>query len=105
MKSGTAQKLVLNMITTTTMVRLGKVYENMMVDLQLTNNKLVERAKRIIMLATGVDYATAEEHLQRAEGHVKTALVMIREEVAVGEARRLIEAADGFVRLAARNRS
>ncbi|MGB6649866.1 MAG: N-acetylmuramic acid 6-phosphate etherase, partial [Bacteroidota bacterium] len=56
MKSGTAQKLVLNMVTTTAMVRLGKVYENMMVDLQLTNNKLVERAKRIIMLATGVDY-------------------------------------------------
>jgi len=104
MKSGTAQKLVLNMITTAAMVKLGKVYENMMVDLQLTNNKLVERAKRIIMMATGVDYRTAEEHLRGAEGHVKTALVMIRAGVSAGEARRLIEEADGFVRLAARKR-
>ena len=56
MKSGTAQKLVLNMLTTTAMVRLGKVYENMMVDLQLTNQKLVERSKRIVMMATGVEY-------------------------------------------------
>ena len=100
MKSGTAQKLVLNMITTTAMVRLGKVYENMMVDLQLTNNKLVERAKRIIMIATGVDYTTAEEYLRSAEGHVKTALVMIRADVSAGEARRLIKEADGVVRLA-----
>jgi N-acetylmuramic acid 6-phosphate etherase len=104
MKSGTAQKLVLNMVTTTAMVRLGKVYENMMVDLQLTNNKLVERAKRIIMLATGVDYTTAEEHLRGAEGHVKTALVMIQAGVSAGEARHLIEEADGFVRLAGRKR-
>jgi len=105
MKSGTAQKLVLNMITTTAMVKMGKVYENMMVDLQLTNNKLVERAKRIIMLATGVDYTTAEDHLRRAEGHVKTALVMIQAGVSADEARRLIEDANGFVRLASRKES
>ena len=53
MKSGTAQKLILNMITTTAMVRLGKVYENMMIDLQMTNKKLVERAKKIVMTITG----------------------------------------------------
>src|SRR5512135_933047 len=77
MKSGTAQKLVLNMMTTTAMVRLGKVFENMMVDLQLTNRKLVERSKRIVMMAAGVDYPTAAEFLERAGGHVKTGIVMI----------------------------
>lgn len=100
MKSGTAQKLVLNMLTTATMVKLGKVYENMMVDLQLTNNKLVERSKRIIMMATGVDYPTAAEYLQGAGGHVKTAIVMIAAGVSADEARKRIAKADGFVRAA-----
>lgn len=100
MKSGTAQKLVLNMITTTAMVKLGKVYENMMVDLQLTNRKLVERSKRILMMATGVDYSTAGDFLQRAEGHVKSAIVMIKTGADLAEARRRIDAANGFVRQA-----
>src|SRR5947207_6447059 len=64
MKSAVAQKMVLTMITTTTMVRLGKVYENMMVDLQLTNQKLVERAKKIIMISTGCSYDEAAEALK-----------------------------------------
>ncbi len=98
MKSGTAQKLVLNMMTTTAMVRLGKVFENMMVDLQLTNRKLVERSKRIVMMAAGVDYPTAADFLERAGGHVKTALVMIRAGVDADEARRRIAHAGGFVR-------
>ncbi|WP_407931159.1 N-acetylmuramic acid 6-phosphate etherase, partial [Ignavibacterium album] len=63
MKSGTAQKLVLNMITTTAMVRLGKTYENMMIDLQMTNKKLIERAKRIVMTITGVSYEEAAKYL------------------------------------------
>jgi N-acetylmuramic acid 6-phosphate etherase len=88
------------MLTTATMVMLGKVYQNMMVDLQLTNNKLVERSKRIIMMATGVDYPTAAEYLQQAGGHVKTAIVMIAAGVSVDEARRRIAKADGFVRAA-----
>ncbi len=100
MKSGTAQKLVLNMLTTTAMVRLGKVYENMMVDLQLTNRKLVERSRRIVMLATGCTYESAEEYLKRAGGHVKTAIVMIKTGLPVEEARERIARADGFVRLA-----
>ncbi len=100
MKSGTAQKLVLNMLTTTAMVKLGKVYENMMVDLQLTNKKLVERSKRIVMMATGVDYDTAAAVLERAHGHVKSAIVMIRVGVDLIEAQRRIAAADGFVRRA-----
>lgn len=100
MKSGTAQKLVLNMLTTTAMIRMGKVYENMMVDLQLTNTKLVERSKRILMIATGVDYDTAAEYLMKAGGHVKTGIVMIVAKVSKEEARRRLEQAGGFVRLA-----
>ena len=103
MKSGTAQKLVLNMLTTSAMIRLGKVYENMMVDLQLTNQKLVERSKRIIMMATGVDYETAAEYLKNSGGHVKTALVMITLGVHLEEAHRRLEKANGFVRVAIGN--
>lgn len=100
MKSGTAQKLVLNMLTTTSMIRMGKTYENMMIDLQMTNKKLVERSKRIVMTITGVSYEEAAEYLHKADGHVKTALVMIEAKVDKDEARRLLEKADGFVRKA-----
>ncbi len=100
MKSGTAQKLVLNMLTTATMVRLGKVYENMMIDLQMTNLKLVERSKRIIMTITGVSYEKAGKYLHDAGDHVKTALVMILAKVSKEEAKRRLEKADGFVRIA-----
>lgn len=100
MKSGTAQKLVLNMLTTAAMVRLGKVYENMMIDLQMTNEKLKERSKRIVMTVTGVDYAEAARVLAEAGGHVKTALVMILADVGAAEARARLERADGFVRQA-----
>ena len=74
MKSGTAQKLVLNMLTTASMIRLGKVYGNMMVDLQMTNAKLVERSKRIVMMATGVGYDEAARALKEADNHVKSAI-------------------------------
>ncbi|MGE5352552.1 MAG: N-acetylmuramic acid 6-phosphate etherase [Acidobacteriota bacterium] len=100
MKSGTAQKLVLNMLTTTAMIRMGKVYENMMIDLQMTNKKLVERSKRIVMTITGLDYDEASEYLQKAGGHVKTALVMIKANVTAEEAKVRLEKADGFVRRA-----
>lgn len=98
MKSGTAQKLVLNMLTTASMVRMGKVYENMMVDLQMTSEKLVERSRRIVMIATGLGYEEAEETLRRADGHVKTAIVIILADVGAEEARSRLEEADGFVR-------
>ena len=98
MKSGTAQKLVLNMITTASMVRLGKVYENMMVDLQMTSRKLVERSKRTVMTVTGLDYEAASRVLEEVGGHVKPALVMILAEVSAEEARQRLEQADGFVR-------
>lgn len=100
MKSGTAQKLVLNMITTASMIRLGKVYQNMMVDLQLTNAKLVERAKRIIMIATGTNYQAAESLLTKSGGHVKTAIVMAKTGLPADEAKRKLEASDGLVRSA-----
>ncbi|NNE46736.1 MAG: N-acetylmuramic acid 6-phosphate etherase [Rhodothermales bacterium] len=100
MKSGTAQKLVLNMITTAAMVRLGKVYENMMVDLQMTSQKLVERSKRVLMVVTGVDYDEAARMLSAADGHVKTAIVMILRGVDADEAGRRLDEADGFVRRA-----
>ena len=100
MKAGTAQKMVLNMLTTTTMIRLGKIYQNMMVDLQMSAQKLVERSKRTVMLVTGLKYAEAEVVLAAAEGHVKTALVMHLAQVSCAEARRRLDAADGFVRVA-----
>ena len=100
MKSGTAQKLILNMITTTAMVRLGKIYENMMIDLQMTNKKLVERAKRVVMTITGVTYDEAEKQLNAANGHVKSALVMIKAGVTFDEAKKRLTRANGFVRAA-----
>jgi N-acetylmuramic acid 6-phosphate etherase len=103
MKSGTAQKMILNMLTTASMIRLGKVYENMMVDLQMTNAKLVERSKRTVMTITELDYDGATDLLLAAGGHVKTAIVMHLGEVSKEEALRRLEAAAGFVRLAVRN--
>ncbi|MFV1981353.1 MAG: N-acetylmuramic acid 6-phosphate etherase [Rhodothermia bacterium] len=100
MKSGTAQKLVLNMLTTASMVQLGKVYENMMIDLQMTNLKLVERSKRIVMTVTGISYGEASAVLDKAGGHVKTALVMVLADVGESEARDRLLESDGFVRKA-----
>lgn len=100
MKSGTAQKLVLNMLTTASMIRLGKVYENMMIDLQMTNKKLVERSKKIVMTITGLPYEEAAVYLDKAKGHVKTALVMIKADVDYDEAQQRLKKADGFVRKA-----
>jgi N-acetylmuramic acid 6-phosphate etherase len=100
MKSAVAQKMVLTMITTTIMVRMGKVYENMMVDLQQTNKKLEERSKRIVMIATGCDYARASELLEQSAGHVKTAIVMEKGHVDQATAREALASSDGFVKRA-----
>lgn len=100
MKSALAQKMVLTMITTAAMVRLGKVFENMMVDLHLTNKKLEERAKRIVMIAAGCEYPRAEELLQASGGHVKTAIVMEVAGCSKSEAARMLTESDGFVRKA-----
>ena len=100
MKSGTAQKLVLNMISTASMIALGKVYGNLMVDLRATSRKLAERAKRLVMMTTGSDYDQAAELLRAAGGRVKVAIVMARLRVQVEEAEARLAAAEGHVRRA-----
>jgi len=77
MKAGTAQKMVLNMLSTGVMIRLGKVYENLMVDLKANNDKLVERARRIVMETTGVDYPAACAILE--ENHYDVRLSILRQ--------------------------
>jgi N-acetylmuramic acid 6-phosphate etherase len=100
MKSATAQKLVCNMITTGAMIRLGKIYENVMVDLKLTNKKLVERARRIIVMFTQCSYEEAAKVLDAADGHVKTALVMSKGNLSKFEAKELLTKHGGFIRAA-----
>jgi N-acetylmuramic acid 6-phosphate etherase len=100
MKAGTAQKLVLNMITTAAMVRRGKTLGNLMIDLRPGSAKLVERSRRIVMGVLGVDYEVAAGLLDDAEGRVKTALVMGKLGVDRAEAERRLAAAGGFVRRA-----
>ena len=77
MKAGTAQKMILNMISTTVMIKIGKVFSGYMVDVKTSNQKLVERAKRIIMNTTGSDYETTSRVLAEASNEVKTAIAMI----------------------------
>lgn len=103
MKSGTAQKMVLNMITTGAMVRLGKTYGNVMVDLQLTNEKLRVRASRIIMSICGLGQEQAAQLIESAGGHVKTALVMHAHSCSREEAVERLHAANGIVRIAMEN--
>lgn len=100
MKSATAQKMVCNMITTGAMIRSGKIYENVMVDLKLTNKKLVERARRIIMMFTHFDYEECARLLDEADGHVKTALVMGLSGKDKAASKALLEAHGGFIRSA-----
>ncbi|MFD6157719.1 N-acetylmuramic acid 6-phosphate etherase [Nocardia sp. NPDC060256] len=103
LKAGTAQKMVCNMLSTATMVQSGKVYGNLMVDLKPTNAKLVDRSRRIIADATGVDLDTAAALLDAADGHPKTAIVMQLAGADVATARRLLAGAGGFVRTAVGN--
>ncbi len=100
MKSATAQKMVCNMITTGSMIRLGKIYENVMVDLQLTNRKLEERARRILMLFSDVDYITAGKLLEKSGNHVKSALLMAVSGLGFDQATELLGRHNGFVRSA-----
>jgi len=98
LKAGTATKLVLNALTVATMVRLGKVYENLMVDLQPKSKKLKARAHRIIRLLTGVEEPAASRALRAARNRVKIAVVMLRRGVARRVAERLVEEAGGRLR-------
>jgi N-acetylmuramic acid 6-phosphate etherase len=100
MKAGTATKLVLNMLTTTAMVRIGKTYGNLMVDLRIGSEKLADRGRRIVRDLLGVPEVEAQRLLDAAGGRVKTALVMGRRRVGRAEAERLLDAAGGFLRRA-----
>lgn len=100
LKAGTAQKMVLNMISTTLMIRLGKAYENLMVDVQASNEKLRRRVERIIMEATGVSQAQAVKLAESSGGHAKLAIVMQLTGLNKSAADALLRKANGFVRKA-----
>lgn len=100
LKAGTCQKLILNMVSTAAMVLCGKVYQNLMVDVEPSNAKLVVRARHIVMEATGCDRETAEAALSQAGGHAKTAITMILADCSAQEARLRLEKARGHVRAA-----
>lgn len=100
MKAGTAQKLVLNMITTGAMIKMGKVFGNLMVDVEATNAKLIERQIRIVMQATECERATAEQALAQCQRHCKTAILMILAGVDAQQATQLLAQNKGFIRQA-----
>lgn len=97
MKCGTAQKMVLNMITTAVMIKLGKVYGNLMVDVKASNKKLQERAVSIVMQATGAEQAEAAEALDACSGNCKTAIVCIKCSMTCEEAVQALENENGFI--------
>jgi N-acetylmuramic acid 6-phosphate etherase len=103
MKSGTAQKLILNMISTATMIKTGRVYGNRMVDLRATSEKLRERSKKLIIDVCGTDYDAAEGLLDAAGGSVKTAIVMHKTGLSKTAAERRLREAEGFVHRAIRS--
>lgn len=100
LKAGTAQKMVCNMLSTAAMVQLGKVYGNLMVDVKASNEKLVDRIHRMVVQATGADPEAAAEALRKADGHAKTAIVMISAGTTREDAVRRLDEADGDTRLA-----
>ncbi len=103
MKAATAQKMVLNMLSTGVMIKLGKVYQNLMVDMQASNLKLVERAIRIVTQATGISREEAEEVLKETEYDVKLAILMIESKLSKEDARKLLDVNHGYIRKALTN--
>jgi N-acetylmuramic acid 6-phosphate etherase len=97
MKAGTVQKLILNMLSTGSMIKIGKVYSNLMVDVQATNQKLVERAKRIVSEAAGVDRLRAEELLQLTNYDVKLAILIERTNLPLEQAQIILQETDGYL--------
>lgn len=100
LKSGTCQKLILNMISTCTMIGVGKVYKNLMVDVKATNEKLYERCRRIVMMATDCSYETADNTLKETNNNCKQAIVMILLNKNKEEAIKSLSEANGFIRKA-----
>ena len=97
MKSGTCQKMILNMLSTCVMVKLGKVYGNLMVDVQATNEKLISRAIRIVQAATGAEESKAQQTLEQCGYACKTAIVMLLLNLDAEEAEKRLQAANGFI--------
>lgn len=100
MKSGTAQKMVLNMLTTCTMIKMGKVYGNLMVDLKASNMKLIDRAKRIICSATGIDMVAAEKYLELSKMQTKLAILMVKTGLDFEKADELLKKCEGSLKKA-----
>lgn len=103
MKAGTATKLILNMLTTTAMIKIGKVYENLMVDLRAINVKLTDRAERIIMAVTGINREDAKKLLENAFGNAKVAILMQKLGIDYAEAKKRLDANEGFVKRVIQN--
>ena len=97
LKSGTAQKLVLNMLSTGSMIKLGKVYGNLMVDVKATNKKLIERAKKIVCEATGIEKNLAEDILLKTDYDVKLSIFMILSGLSLNDAREKLLENDGYI--------
>jgi N-acetylmuramic acid 6-phosphate etherase len=100
LKAGTATKMVLNMLTTISMIRVGKTYGNLMVDVQTGSEKLRDRARRIVAIVTGIDAQEAETLLKRAKWNVKAAIIMKKRQVTYAQALRMLRAADDSMRTA-----
>ncbi|MDO7348143.1 N-acetylmuramic acid 6-phosphate etherase [Bacillus stercoris] len=103
MKAATAHKMILNMISTAVMVKIGKVYENLMVDVNVSNKKLKERAISIIQSLTNASYETARKTLEQSDHHVKTAIVMLKTSTDQKQAKTLLDEANGFIDKAIEN--
>lgn len=103
LKSGTAQKLVLNMLSTGSMIKMGKVYGNLMVDVKATNEKLVERSKKIVCEATGVSFKEAETILTETDFDVKLSIFMILSNLEKEEAKVILEKNNGYIAKALKN--
>ena len=103
LKSGTAQKLVLNMLTTGTMIKLGKVYGNLMVDVRATNEKLVERAKKIVCEATGIERKVAEDILNKTNYDVKLSIFVILSGMDLESAKKKLDENHGYIAKALKN--
>ena len=100
LKAGTSQKMVLNMLSTAVMARLGHVYENLMIDMVLTNKKVAERALRVLVEASGKSVSAAEHALRAARHNMRVALVILKKKIGAGEAKKLIAEAGGDLRKA-----
>ncbi|TVO37180.1 N-acetylmuramic acid 6-phosphate etherase [Vibrio algivorus] len=103
MKAGTAQKLILNMLTTGAMIRSGKVFGNLMVDVEATNAKLIQRQTNIVVEATGATTEQAEQALNACDRHCKTAILMILADINAEQAKQRLEQHNGFIRAALKN--